>query len=159
MEQRHTKSIVQEKSFRFAVEVIEYVRRDQKDHINRVLTRQLLRSGTSIGANVEEALGGQSPKDFAAKLAIAAKEARETGYWLRLISETQPHDTQALTGLLKECDGLLRMLNSIILTTRNKLLSRTQSQCKSRDSELITQNSEFPGDSEHRTTNSELSAS
>ena len=69
MEQHRSKSIVQEKSFRFAVDIVEYARRHQKDHINLVLTRQLLRSGTSIGANVEEALGGQSRKDFISKLA------------------------------------------------------------------------------------------
>ena len=80
MEQRRSQSIVQDKSFRFAVQIVRYIRRQQKDHVNLVLTRQLLRSGTSIGANVEEALGGQSSKDFISKVAIAAKEARETGY-------------------------------------------------------------------------------
>ena len=79
MEQRRSQSIVQDKSFRFAVQIVGYIRRQQKDHVNLVLTRQLLRSGTSIGANVEEALGGQSSKDFISKLAIAAKEAREAG--------------------------------------------------------------------------------
>ena len=83
MERHRSKSIVQEKSFRFAVDIVTYARRHQNDRINLVLTRQLLRSGTSVGANVEEALGGQNRKDFVAKLAIAAKEARETGYWLR----------------------------------------------------------------------------
>ena len=55
MEQHRSKSIVEEKSFRFAVDIVAYARRHQKDHINLVLTRQLLRSGTSIGANIEEA--------------------------------------------------------------------------------------------------------
>lgn len=55
MEQRHSQSIVQDKSFRFDVQIVEYIRRQQNDHVNLVLTRQLLRSGTSIGANVEEA--------------------------------------------------------------------------------------------------------
>jgi len=79
MEHRRSQSIVQDKSFRFAVQIVWYIRRQQKDHVNLVLTRQLLRSGTSIGANIEEALGGHSSKDFVAKLAIAAKEAREAG--------------------------------------------------------------------------------
>ena len=150
MEQHRSKSIVQEKSFRFAVDIVEYARRHQKDHINLVLTRQLLRSGASIGANVEEALGGQSRKDFIAKLAIAAKEARETGYWLRLIRETQPHNLQELACLLTECDALKAMLNSIILTTRNKLATqhsepRTQNpELRSPNSELRTQNPELP---------------
>ena len=151
MEQRRSQSIVQDKSFRFAVQIVGYIRRQQKDHVNLVLNRQLLRSGTSIGANVEEALGGQSSKDFISKLAIAAKEARETGYWLRLIRDTQPHSQQELADLSKDCDGLVRMLNSIILTTRSKLAtadSRVQ---------LRTHNSELGEavDSEPRTQNPE----
>lgn len=152
MQQRRSQSIVQEKSFHFAVQLVNYSRRLRKDSTDLVLTRQLLRSGTSIGANVEEALGGQSSKDFISKLAIAAKEARETGYWLRLLRETQPHDQQELADLLKECDGLLRMLNSIILTTRRKIMTRENSELRTQnskpviavDSELKTQNSELP---------------
>ena len=79
MQQRRSRSIVQDKSFHFAVQLVNYSRRLRKDSTDLVLTRQLLRSGTSIGANVEEALGGQSSKDFISKLAIAAKEAREAG--------------------------------------------------------------------------------
>ena len=146
MEQRRSQSIVQEKSFHFAVQLVNYSRRLRKDSTGLVLTRQLLRSGTSIGANVEEALGGQSSKDFISKLAIAAKEARETGYWLRLIRENQPQDQQELADLLKECDGLLRMLNSIILTTRRKLTAGADSEPKPRNQnpEPKTQNSELP---------------
>ncbi|HSL02047.1 MAG TPA: four helix bundle protein [Nitrospiraceae bacterium] len=146
MQHQRSQSIVQGKSFRFAVQPIGYIRRQQKDHVNLVLNKQLLRSGTSIGANIEEALGGHSSKDFVAKLAIAAKEARETGYWLRLIRETQPHDQQELADLLKECDGLLRMLNSIILTTRRKLTSGADSEPKPRtqNSEPRTHNSQPP---------------
>ena len=145
MEQHRSKSIVQEKSFRFAVDIVTYARRHQNDRINLVLTRQLLRSGTSVGANIEEALGGQSRKDFVAKLAIAVKEARETGYWLRLIRETQPHNTQELTCLLTECDALKTMLNSIILTTRSTLAATdSRLKLKPNNSELKTQNSELP---------------
>ena len=122
MEQRRSKSIIQEKSFRFAVAIVEYARRHQKDDINLVLTRQLLRSGTSIGANVEEALGGQSSKDFIA---------------MRLIRETRPHNIQALPCLLTECDAFKTMLNSIILTSRNTLATQ--------HSEPRTQNPEPPG--------------
>lgn len=154
MEYRRSQSIVQDKSFRFAVQLVGYIRQQPKDHVNLVLTRQLLRSGTSIGANVEEALGGYSSKDFVAKLAIAAKESRETGYWLRLLLETQSHNQHELADLLKACDGLVRMLNSIILTTRRKLASgadsepkpRTQNSAKplTHNLEPITQNSELP---------------
>jgi len=135
MEHRRSQSIVQDKSFRFAVKIVGYIRRQQKDHVNLVLTRQLLRSGTSIGANVEEALGGQSSKDFISKLAIAAKEAREVGYWLRLIRETQPHNHPELASLLAECGELVKMLNSIILTTRRNLVTREHSELKTQNSE------------------------
>lgn len=139
MQQRRSQSIVQEKSFHFAIQLVNYTRRLRKDSTDLVLTRQLLRSGTSIGANVEEALGGQSSKDFISKLAIAAKEAREAGYWLRLIRETQPHNHPQLASLLAECGELVKMLNSIILTTRSKLAA-ADSRLK-----LRTQNSELPG--------------
>jgi four helix bundle protein len=147
MESKRTKSLVQEMSFRFAVDAVKYAGRDHKDPIIRMLVRQLVRSGTSIGANVEEALGGQSRKDFIAKLSIAAKEARETGYWLRLIQEAQPHGSHELAGLLSDCTGLTRMLNSIILTTRGRSASKAHSN---------TQASEYPGNPELRTQNSKL---
>jgi len=152
MGQQRSQSIVQDKSFRFAVQIVGYIRRQQKDYVNLVLTRQLLRSGTSIGANVEEALGGQSSKDFISKLAIAAKEAREAGYWLRLIRETQPHNHPELANLLAECDALVKMLNSIILTTRSKLAAADSHL------QLRTHNSELGEavDSEPRTQNPEL---
>ena len=136
MEQRRSQSIVQNKSFRFAVQIVGYIRRQQKDHVNLVLNRQLLRSGTSIGANVEEALGGQSSKDFISKLAIAAKEAREASYWLGLIRETQPHNHPELTSLLAECGELVNMLNSIILPTRRKIMTRENSEPRTQNSEL-----------------------
>ena len=145
MQQRRSRSIVQEKSFHFAVQLVNYSRRLHKDSTDLVLTRQLLKSGTSIGANVEEALGGQSSKDFISKLAIAAKEARETGYWLRLLQETQPHKHPELTGLLAECGELLKLLNSIILTTRSKLAAAdSYLQLRAQNSEPRTQNSKLP---------------
>jgi four helix bundle protein len=138
MGQRRSQSIVQDKSFRFAVQIVGYIHRQQKDQVNLLLSRQLLRSGTSIGANVEKAPGGQSSKDFIPKLAIAAKEAREAGYWLSLIRETQPHNYPELADLLAECSELVKMLNSIILTTRSKLAA-THSRLQ-----LRTHNSKSP---------------
>ena len=82
-------SIVQRKSFAFAIEIIQLYQQMCNEH-EYVLSKQLLRSGTSIGANVEEATGGQSRKDFLAKMLIALKEARETRYWLRLLAESRP---------------------------------------------------------------------
>lgn len=139
MQHRRFQSFVKEKSFRSAVQIVEYIHRQQKDHVNLILSRRLLRSGNSIRATVEEALRGQSSKDFISKLAIAAKEAREAGYWLRLTRDTQPHNHPELADLLAQCGELVTMLNSIILTTRCKLAavdSRLQ---------LRTQHSKLPG--------------
>lgn len=119
MEQRLSQSIVQSKRSRFAMHIAEYIHRRQNAHASLVLATQLLRYGTSINDSVAEAIGRHTNTDFVATLEIAAKWARETGFWLRLIRETQSHDQQELADLLKECDGLLRMLNSIMLQTRS----------------------------------------
>ena len=145
------KSLIQEKSFSFAVRIVLYCRTRLSGKDDVVLSRQLLRSGTSIGANVEEALGGQSRKDFIAKLGIAAREAREAHYWLRLIQRVKTdHHTESIS-LGKECEELLKILNSIILTTRrNSISSKPNSKLRTHNSklsesnsELITQNSEL----------------
>ena len=81
-------SVVRQKSFEFALAIIELYRKLQERH-EYVISRQLLRSGTSIGANVEEATAGQSRKDFLSKMAIASKEARETKYWLLLLQQSK----------------------------------------------------------------------
>lgn len=147
------KSLIQEKSFSFAVRIVLYCRTHLSGKDDVVLSKQLLRSSTSIGANVEEALGGQSRKDFIAKLGVAAREAREAHYWLRLIQRvTTDHHAESIS-LRKECEELLKILNSIILTTRQNSISssskqnstlRTQNSGLSEfNSELITQNSEL----------------
>ncbi len=109
------KSLVQEKSFAFALEVIELYKQlgEQREF---VLSKQLLRSGTSIGANVEEASAAQSRKDFLSKMSIASKEARETQYWLRLLQESK------LTGIdvspvLHHANELVRILTAIVKST------------------------------------------
>ena len=81
-------NVIQEKSYQFAIKIVKTSKYlvDQKKEF--ILSKQLLRSGTSIGANVEEAIGGQSKKDFFAKLSISYKEARETKYWIRLLFDT-----------------------------------------------------------------------
>ena len=81
-------------------------------------------------------MGGQSSKDFISKLSIAAKEAREAGYWLRLIRETQPHNHPELASLLTECGELVKMLNSIILTTRGKFVTPKNSELRTKNSKL-----------------------
>ena len=108
-------NVVQEKSFQFALEIIDlYCRlRDQREY---VISRQMLRSGTSVGANVEEAIAGQSRKDFASKLSIARKEARETMYWLRLLNHSSLTDIDVRREIGK-ADELVRILTSIIKST------------------------------------------
>jgi four helix bundle protein len=111
--------VVQQRSFDFALEVIRLTR-ELQDKREYVLSKQLLRSGTSIGANVEEAEAGQTKKDFLAKMAIASKEARETRYWLRLLQQSQvvPLD---LTRHLNDIEELIRILTSIVKTTSASL--------------------------------------
>jgi four helix bundle protein len=79
----------------------------------------LLRSGTSIGANIEEAIGGQSEKDFFAKLTISYKEARETHYWIRILKDTNYLSNEQAERLLKDADELLKIIGSIQKTLRN----------------------------------------
>ena len=82
-------NIVQQKSFSFAIRIVNLYKYLVSEKKEFVLSKQLLRSGTSIGANVEESIGGQSEKDFLSKLSISYKEARETIYWLKLLKEIE----------------------------------------------------------------------
>ena len=115
------RNVVQEKSFAFALRVISVSRRLQFERRELVLSKQLLRSGTSIGANIEEAIAAQSKKDFLAKMSIALKEARETHYWLRLIQESNVMDDPDIDRLLPACQELVALLSRITLTTRHNL--------------------------------------
>lgn len=84
------------------------------------LSQQLLKAGTSIGANVEEALGAQSRKDFISKMSIAYKEARETNYWLRLRRDSNVYTSNSLEYLISESNELNKILSSIIKTSKEK---------------------------------------
>nr|MDZ8039587.1 four helix bundle protein [Nostoc sp. CreGUA01] len=112
-------SIIQQKSFEFALKIIDlYIQlQEQREY---VLSKQLLRSATSIGANVEEATGGQSRKDFLAKMYIAYKEARETKYWLRLLEKSKLVNID-LTNELIYADEIIRILSSIVKTTEDSI--------------------------------------
>ncbi|MFO1488595.1 MAG: four helix bundle protein [Verrucomicrobiota bacterium] len=109
------KSLVHEKSFLFALEIIELYKKLQADR-EYVLSKQMLRSGTSIGANVEEALAGQSRRDFLAKMSIASKEARETRYWLLLLDKSRLANVE-LNPAIKQIEELIRILTAIVKTT------------------------------------------
>ncbi|HET6569091.1 MAG TPA: four helix bundle protein [Rhodothermales bacterium] len=109
---------VQEKSYRFALRIVRMYQHLSDEKREFILSKQALRSGTSIGANVEEALGGASRRDFAAKLNIAYKEARETDYWLRLLKDAGYLDEDAFRSVESDCTELRRLLYSIIKSTR-----------------------------------------
>jgi len=110
-----------ERTFRFAARIVKLCQTlDETRGVNRTLANQLLRAGTSIGANVEEAQGGQSRADFLSKYAIARKEARETQYWLRLLVETQILPKEKLADLMDESDQILAILTTIIKKTKEK---------------------------------------
>jgi four helix bundle protein len=114
-------NLIQTKSYAFAVrtvKVYQYLCQHKKEF---VLSKQLLRSGTSICANVEEAIGGQSEKDFFAKLTIAYKEARETHYWIRLLTDTDYLNESESKSLLHDADELLKIIGSIQKTMKKRL--------------------------------------
>src|SRR5690349_24792599 len=109
-----SESIIAKKAYSFALEIIKLYKRLVMDKKEFVLSKQILRSGTSIGANINEALAGQSKRDFVHKLAIALKEARETSYWLNLLKDSN-FITQADFDLLNSsCNEIIKILNSII---------------------------------------------
>ena len=109
-------SIIQGKSFQFALNVIALYKNVQAQK-EFVLSKQLLRSRTSIGANVEEATAAQSRRDFLSKMSIASKEARETKYWLRLLQESDLV-TVNLKSEITQIDEIIRILTAIVKTTK-----------------------------------------
>jgi len=112
-------NIIKEKSFRFAVRIVKLNQHLRKSRREFVLSKQLIRSGTSIGANVCEALQGSSKKDFINKLNISLKEANETEYWLRLLKETNIVNEKEFKSIHWDCREILRILTSIIKTSKN----------------------------------------
>ena len=111
-------NIIKEKSFEFALKIIVLYKHltEEKEFI---LSKQLLRSGTSIGANVEESTAAQSASDFIHKLSIASKEARETKYWLMLLQKSRLVDYD-YSIYLKEIEEIINILTSIIKTMQEK---------------------------------------
>lgn len=115
-----------ERSFDFAVRIVklcEYM--DERPGVSRVLMPQILRAGTSIVANVEEAQAGQSRPDFISKMAIALKEARETHIRLRILATTAVVSEKKLNPLITEADELKRILAAIIISTKRGSLGPT----------------------------------
>ena len=114
------KKDLKERSFEFAKRAIFLCQKlEQRSGVARTISNQLLRSGTSIGANIEEAHGSQSKADFTAKMYISCKEARETHYWLRLLIETKMISEKQLADLLDESNQLISILTSIVKKASN----------------------------------------
>ena len=107
------------RTFNFAVRIIKLARfLDKKPGVPRTLANQLLRAGTSIGANVEEAQGSQSRADFVSKMSIALKEGRETLYWLRLLQAAELCSENQLTELATEANEIVSILVAIVTKTK-----------------------------------------
>ena len=113
-------NIILSKTYNFALRIIElhkYLNKKEKEYI---LSKQILRSGTSIGANSEEATGSISKKDFRAKFFIAYKEARETHYWIRLLRDSKYIDPKLAESLLNDLDEILKIIGAILKTVSGK---------------------------------------
>ena len=113
--------IVREKSFEFAVKIVNFYKKFSQEKREFILSKQLLRSGTSIGANLREALNAQSDNDFIHKNAIAQKECDETIYWIELLFATDYITEKEFQDLVKEPRELLKIIRSIILTKKQNL--------------------------------------
>ena len=116
------KNIIKYKSFSFAVKGINLYKSLVKDHNEYVLSKQILKSSTSIGANIREAQNAESKADFVHKLAIAQKECDESIYWLELLKETDYISKPEFDELSKDANELLRIIRSIIITTKKNNL-------------------------------------
>lgn len=110
--------ILYPKAFNFSVKIVEVYKSLVKDQKEYVLSKQLLKSGTSIGANLAEALGGISKAEFSSKISLSYKESLETKYWLDLLAETGYISTANHKKLRHECDELSRMMYAILKKTR-----------------------------------------
>ena len=113
------KNTVENKSFLFAVRIVKLCRYLQEEKKEYILSKQLLRAGTSIGANVAESQQAQSRADFVAKMNISLKEAVESNYWIRLLHASEYLSEAEATSILSDCRELEKMLTSIIKTSRN----------------------------------------
>ncbi len=114
-------SIVAPKAYSFALQVLRLIQKLKKTYSNIILINQIGRSATSIGANIEEALGSNTRRDFSHCMTIAKKEARETSYWLRLIKETNQDQEAGITDLMEQNNQLIRILTSIVKTSSKVL--------------------------------------
>ncbi|MEI6509008.1 MAG: four helix bundle protein [Bacteroidota bacterium] len=113
-----TENVILDKSFAFAVRIVNLYKYLIKEFKEYELSGQILASGTSIGSNAEEAIGGVSKKDFINKIGISYKEARETLYWIRLLHATKYIDDKLSKSLMDDCEELLKILTSILKSSK-----------------------------------------
>jgi four helix bundle protein len=110
-------NIIKEKTYLFAIEIVRLYMKMKKQN-EYVISKQMVRSGTSIGANVEEAIAAQSKKDFISKMAISSKEARETNYWLRLLRDTKLLKGIDVKHLIDESEEIIKIITAIVKTSQ-----------------------------------------
>ena len=111
-------NIVEEKSFEFSVSIVNLYKYLTTARQEYVMSKQLLRSGTSIGANVCEAQQAQSPMDFLSKMSIALKEAYESDYWLRLLQKTEYLNKDEYNSIISDCRAITKLLVTIVKSTK-----------------------------------------
>jgi four helix bundle protein len=111
-------NIILDKTFAFSLRIIDAYKYLCSNKRELIMSKQLLRSGTSIGANCNEAVAAVTTKDFCNKMAIASKEAYETRYWLQLLEKSEYYQDDEL---LEKCDEIIRIITSIVKTTREKM--------------------------------------
>ena len=121
---KENKSIIADKAYTFALLIISIYKELKKEN-EFILSKQILRSGISIGANVNEAISAISKKDFVFKLGISLKEARETTYWLNLLKDSDFINQETFNKSNKDCEELIKILSSIILTTKQRYLNNS----------------------------------
>ncbi len=114
-------NIIKDKSFNFAIQIVKLYKYLSENKNEFVLSKQILRSGTSIGANINEALQGQSKKDFLMKMNISLKECSETKYWLELLYATEYIDKKMMVSIHNDCIEIEKILTSIVKTTKINL--------------------------------------
>ncbi|SFC11940.1 four helix bundle protein [Zunongwangia mangrovi] len=114
-----TENIIIDKTFNFSLSIISLFKKLQENK-EFIISKQLLRSATSIGANVEEATAAQSKRDFINKMSIASKEARETKYWLRLLNDSELTTLDVLDEI-KEVNHIINIITKIIITAKNNV--------------------------------------
>jgi len=131
---------IKTKSYAFAIRIVRLFQWLCKEKNEFVLSKQILRCGTSIGANIEEASGAYSENDFSAKIQVSFKESLETRYWLRLLHDTDYIDDRAFESLHADCEELVRILSATTKTLREKADSVHESPDFDPDSLYTTSN-------------------